>query len=163
MSSKSDMEEERRLFYVALTRAMQRVTLTYATSRFRWGNLTYCEPSRFIEEIDEKYLNQPVGIKTLPSSKNEEQRTYRTDPPKDHRKRNLVKVERGPSNDISDEMKSVMENVGVGSRVYHDRFGKGTVILLEGDVLNQKATIEFENKGKKQLLLRFAKLKIFST
>ena len=84
MNSRSDLEEERRLFYVAVTRAMSRVFLTYATSRYRWGNLNYCEPSRFIEEIDEKFLEKPTGkVQFQRSTSNgNEERTFRQDPPR---------------------------------------------------------------------------------
>ena len=71
MNTRSELEEERRLFYVALTRAMSRVCLTYATSRFRWGNVTYCEPSRFIEEIDAQFISKPVERAKFPTRTSE--------------------------------------------------------------------------------------------
>ena len=163
MNSRSELEEERRLFYVALTRAMSRVCLTYSLSRYRWGNLTYCEPSRFIEEIDPKYLEKKEGGFSFPkrsAAKADPERTYRVDPPKDHRSRKLVKMNSGPSKEVSADVQTVINNLEVGSTVYHDRFGNGKVINLEGDSLNQKATIDFDKAGRKQLLLRFAKLKL---
>jgi len=161
MNSRSELEEERRLFYVALTRAMSRVCLTYATSRFRWGNLTYCEPSRFIEEIDSKFLDKPVGqFKFASQAKHDHERTYRVDPPKDRRSRKLVRMNEGPSTKVSSDVQEVMEKMEVGVKVYHEKFGKGKVVALEGDSLNQKATIQFLKSGNKQLLLRFAKLKL---
>ncbi len=163
MNSRSDLEEERRLFYVALTRAMSGVNLTYSTSRFRWGNLTYCEPSRFIEEIDEKFLVQPEPKFNFNSGRksNSEhpEKTYRVDPPKDKRARKLVKVS-GPSPGVTSDIKEVIDKLEVGSKVYHERFGNGKVLDLDGDSLNQKATIQFDKSGVKQLLLRFAKLKL---
>lgn len=163
MNSRSDLEEERRLFYVALTRAMSRVSLTYAMRRFRWGNLTYSEPSRFLEEIDQKFIDEPVQRFGQTSFKKQEdpEKTFRQDPPKkDFRKKNLVKVSNGPSASVSSDVKDVIKNVKVGSKVDHERFGKGEVVSLDGDSLNQKATIKFDKVGVKQLLLRFAKLKL---
>lgn len=164
MNSRSDLEEERRLFYVGLTRAMERVTLTYSSSRFRWGNLIYCEPSRFLEEIDANFVDKPV-VKTQHSSKTDfrEQKTFRVDTPGPKSKRKLVQIPAGPKKDVTPETQLVIDNVNIGTSVYHDRFGRGKVIELEGEPKNQKATIEFERNGKKQLLLRFAKLKLLSS
>lgn len=165
MNTRSELEEERRLFYVALTRAMSRVSLTFATSRFKWGNLTYSEPSRFLEEINPIYLDDSKALKRSQPSfeRDDSEKVFRNDGPRDMRQRKLVKLNHGPSPTISSDAQSIMENVEVGSSVYHDRFGTGIVLALEGDVLNQKATIEFKESGKKQLLLRFAKLKLVTS
>ena len=165
MNTRSELEEERRLFYVALTRAMSRVSLTFATSRFKWGNLTYSEPSRFLEEIDPVYLDDSKALKRSQPQfeKDESEKVFRNDGPRDLRQRNLVKLSHRPSPTISSDAQSIIENVEVGSSVYHDRFGTGIVLALEGDLLNQKATIEFKESGKKQLLLRFAKLKLVTS
>ena len=162
MTSRAELEEERRLFYVALTRAMKRAILTYSLSRFRWGNLTYCEPSRFIEELDGSFLNMPAQKASVDFDRERQdysQKTYRVDPPRTLN-RKLVKVSSGPSSEVSEDAKSVIDRVREGMRVYHEKFGKGVVRHLEGEGFNQKATIDFEQKGKKQLLLRFAKLKL---
>jgi DNA helicase-2/ATP-dependent DNA helicase PcrA len=161
LNSRSDLEEERRLFYVALTRAMHRAVLTYSTSRFKWGNLTYCEPSRFIEELDESFLEikaQKTSFKTERESYSP--KTYRVDPPRPKRTENLVKLNLGPSAEVSDEIKAIMNELQTGATVSHEKFGEGIVLELEGKGFNQKATIEFSGVGKKQLLLRFAKLKL---
>ncbi|MEQ8324662.1 MAG: 3'-5' exonuclease [Vicingaceae bacterium] len=160
MNSRSDLEEERRLFYVALTRAKERAILTYSLSRFRWGNLTYCEPSRFIEEIDPDYLDQPrVKTNFRQAREDDVEKTYRVDKPSPSGKK-MIKVATGPSNEISEDVKEILGQLQQGSKVYHEKFGKGVVELLEGEGFNQKASIVFDGMGKKQLLLRFAKLKL---
>lgn len=167
LTDRADLEEERRLFYVALTRAEKRVTLTYSTSRYRWGNLIYSEPSRFIEELDSKYLQ-------LPSENNgrifgEEEYTakpklYTSKPKETFVQRpvigkKLVKVNKASKN-TSDFDTESLRNLNVGMQVQHDRFGNGKVVNMDGDFPNNKATIFFEGIGQKQLLIKFAKLRI---
>ena len=161
LNSRSDLEEERRLFYVALTRAMERAVLTYSLSRFKWGNLTYCEPSRFIEELDDSFIENKVRKSSFTSDRESySPKTYRVDPPRPKRTENMIKVSSGPSTEISDEVKAILNELQTGATVSHEKFGEGVVLELEGNGFNQKATIEFRNVGKKQLLLRFAKLKL---
>ncbi len=167
LTSRTDLEEERRLFYVALTRAEKRVTLTYSTSRYRWGNLIYSEPSRFIEELDPTFLE-------LPAEKNSElfsEQTYsvktklNTSKPKEtfvQRPiigKKLVNVNKA-SKTTSDFDTDSLRDLQVGSAVQHERFGNGKVTAMEGAFPNNKATVFFEEAGQKQLLIKFAKLKI---
>ncbi|MGV6862069.1 MAG: ATP-dependent helicase [Putridiphycobacter sp.] len=164
LNSRTELEEERRLFYVAVTRAEKECTLTYATSRFRWGNLITAEPSRFIEEIDSKYLelsgttysgngggrslnavnsNRKIGG-TLASSGPKRRLTKMTDLPK--------KSKDNAANTI---------DLKVGFNVKHARYGKGKVMALEGNPPT-KATVFFPAHGNKQLLLKFAKLEVIN-
>ena len=166
LNSRPDLEEERRLFYVAITRAEKRIFLSYATNRYRWGNLIYCEPSRFLEEIDEQYVNgvnlnkfqdqEPAFTdnftKNRPSKKKE---TSFPNP-----KRKLVKIYKHQEPSTSGRAQHEMPDLNIGSMVNHHRFGKGKVLEIQGDNPNQKAIIEFANHGKKQLLLKFAKLDV---
>ncbi|NLP58746.1 UvrD-helicase domain-containing protein [Lutibacter sp. B1] len=181
MNTRSELEEERRLFYVALTRAEQQAYLTYAQTRYRWGKLIDCEPSRFLEEIDEKYLEnltekmvQPKQSKFInedifgsvpqnkirfkkpiprtPVKKKEEPKiTFQ--PPKKFKKVPNIPTKNSNLFDI---------NLTVGNIVEHKKFGKGEVLNLEGTGVNQKAEIKFETVGVKKLLLQFAKLTIIS-
>jgi len=178
MNTRSDLEEERRLFYVALTRAKKQAYLTYALSRYRWGKLVDAEPSRFIEEIDEKYLEivtpkeerrfnpmlsadifgdldpntvrykKPTYLKAKPKAKE----PFKITAPK-----NLKKVSETRSNTNLFDNKLI-----IGDVVNHLRFGKGNVLNIEGKGADLKAEIKFQNGGIKKLLLRFAKLEIIS-
>ena len=178
MNTRNELEEERRLFYVALTRAEKQAYLTYALSRYRWGKLVDSEPSRFIEEIDEQYLNvvtpkeerrfnpmlsadifgdvnpniirykKPAYLKAKPKIKE----TFKITAPK-----NLKKVSETNINTNLFDNKLI-----VGDIVNHQRFGKGNVLNIEGKAADLKAEIKFENGGVKKLLLRFAKLEIIS-
>jgi len=167
LTDRADLEEERRLFYVALTRAEKKVTISYSTSRYRWGNLIYSEPSRFIEELDSKYIQLPAenngrmfgdeeySVKPkLSSSKPKETFIQR---PLINKK--LVKVNNASKN-TSDFDTESLRNLQVGMQVQHDRFGSGKVITMDGDFPNNKATIFFDGIGQKQLLIKFAKLRI---
>lgn len=171
LSSRVDLEEERRLFYVAITRAEKEVALSFASSRYKWGNLIFCEPSRFIEEINEEHLEMmfsvqsPVlsrqssvsssqssvhsrqsSVNSSQSAKTSNQQTF--SPPK-----NLKKVDLTSPN-LAQSAETL--NLSVGMKVAHEKFGLGEIELLE----NGKATINFQNSGQKQLLLKFAKLNI---
>jgi DNA helicase-2/ATP-dependent DNA helicase PcrA len=178
MSTRSELEEERRLFYVALTRAEHQAYLTYAQSRYRWGKLTDSEPSRFIEEIDGQYLEYLTP----------EENNYRYKPmidsdifgDVDKSKLRLAKPITGtppkyltdnePKPDINiRKLKPVSTSAGAnlfdnklvaGNIVMHERFGKGEVLNLEGVGADKKAEIKFEVGGIKKLLLRFAKLDV---
>ncbi len=170
LTERADLEEERRLFYVALTRAEKRVTLSYSTTRYRWGNLIYCEPSRFIEELDPKYLEMPVenhgrifGDEDF-SSRPKLQTTIKPKAKETFVQRpvmgkKLVKVNTASKN-TSDFDTESLRDLQVGMAVQHDRFGSGKVINMDGDFPNNKATIFFEGVGQKQLLIKFAKLRI---
>ena len=181
MNTRSELEEERRLFYVALTRAEHQAYLTYAQSRYRWGKLVDSEPSRFIEEINGEYLEymNPIdsGYRYKPSmdidifgdvdkSKLRLAKPTAGTPPEYITKnkpvsslniRRLKPLNSGASaskNNVSDT------NLAVGNIVMHERFGKGEIVGLEGVGADKKAEIRFDVGGLKKLLLRFAKLNV---
>jgi DNA helicase-2/ATP-dependent DNA helicase PcrA len=167
LTERADLEEERRLFYVAVTRAEKRVTLSYSTTRYKWGNLIYCEPSRFIEEVDAKYLDLPVennnrmfGNEDYSSRpKLTTTRTKETFIQRPVIGKKLVKVNTASKN-TSDFDTESLRDLQVGMQVEHDRFGTGKVINMDGEFPNNKTTVFFEGVGQKQLLVKFAKLRI---
>ena len=161
-NSRSDLEEERRLFYVAVTRAKINLTLSYAVSRFKWGNLIQCEPSRFLEELDPKYVEHTFSIKnnkkdfTNAISKNKTSiLKNKFSNPLNH----LKKINNLSSIDNNKEEKDILK-FKVGVQVVHERFGKGKVVEVNGEFPNTKATVFFPSSGQKQLLLKFAKLQL---
>jgi DNA helicase-2/ATP-dependent DNA helicase PcrA len=164
ISSRADLEEERRLFYVAITRAERKLTVSYAENRYRWGNLTSNEPSRFLKEIPEKHIDYPLRPKVRQmgflSDDNFSGILAGKEPvkPKPLNLKNFSKLNSISSAAPSDLNSS--EEIQVGMEVEHNRFGKGKVISLEGNGPNTKATVFFAGIGQKQLLLRFAQLKI---
>ena len=177
ISSRSDLEEERRLFYVAITRAEKQAVLSFATMRYRFGNITYCEPSRFINEIDDKYLDYPKeniqkkfsddsfgGYRTnyLKNNKldenaltNNEKTNVITFNPSNKK---LIKINSNLSSSSSILDTKLNKNLIAGDWVLHDKFGKGQISALEGNWPETKANIIFENVGQKSLLLKFARL-----
>lgn len=196
MNSRAELEEERRLFYVALTRAKEKAYLTYAQSRYRWGKLIDAEPSRFIEEIDEAYLHQmtpkpaeryrtfvdpdvfdthdysQIRLRGQSGQSSNERRqgapkgkkaqntpkSKGFTPPPNLKKLKSLKPDLGKSSAPLDA--AAMEQLRLGSRVGHMRFGKGTIVALEGQGPDMKAEIKFDTSGTKKLLLRFAKLSL---
>lgn len=176
MNTRSELEEERRLFYVAVTRAEKQVYLTYSLSRYRWGKLIDAEPSRFIEEIDDQYLDittpkeerrfnpmlsadifgdiepNKIRYKKPSYTKTKQQPKSESIVP-----RNLKKIKPNTSNANLFDSKLTVGNV-----VNHQRFGKGEVVSMEGKGADLKAEIKFHSVGTKKLLLRFAKLEILS-
>ncbi|MCU0318368.1 MAG: exodeoxyribonuclease V subunit gamma [Amoebophilaceae bacterium] len=154
LESRADLEEERRLFYVAVTRARQRIFLTYAMTRYRFGRLKHCEPSRFITEIDPAYLQ----MKT--------QRALQVAHSEGYARRLVSSIARNAqkppqqTHAMNNFQPSDMTHIEVGMQVAHPRFGRGTVCQLDvsGDV--RKAKIDFVDFGEKTLLLSFAKIKI---
>ena len=175
LNSRSDLEEERRLFYVGLTRAEKRVTLSYAESRYKYGSLTLCEPSRFIEEIDPKFLEMTVktnvksGYFTEKHADDSRNMPPPTLVPRNLKKINTIKTEipgKQPSNQQQPAYQSnnfqpdAVDSIQVGMEVEHQRFGQGKVISMEGSGPNKKATVFFQGIGQKQLLLQFAKLRV---
>ena len=167
MNNRADLEEERRLFYVAITRGMESVTLSYAENRYRWGNLEPCDPSRFIDEIDSQYIeiprkasssyNLPFDFKKAPGADSKETLAKFAAPQRKLKKLSTFTQSSPPAAGAgSDEM----ELLQPGMAVEHDRFGKGKVLSIEGEGSNRKAMIFFPAVGQKQLLLKFAKLKI---
>lgn len=175
LGSRADLEEERRLFYVALTRAMRRVTVSFSETRYKWGNLNFCEPSRFLEEIDSACIDFPRR-KAQPQQDfifDEKPKTFTpkkklTTAPTSaplQVKKNLVpfsKAVQKPSNPNFQASENIMDELQVGMQVEHERFGNGKVINIEGKVPDKKAMVFFEGVGQKQLLLKFAKLRIIS-
>lgn len=174
LSSRPDLEEERRLFYVALTRAEKQVSLSYAVSRFRWGNMVYSEPSRFIEEIPEQFLDltsskPTISKKSVTSTIQKRiapsfrKKSTETGKPMVTKERNLTKYDDSRDPGVLDTGKGDSEHVNriiVGTEVIHDKFGKGEVVAMDGVPPNVKATVAFQGAGNKQLLLKFAKLRI---
>ena len=180
LNAREDLEEERRLFYVALTRAEKRAILSYANSRFKWGQFTYCEPSRFLEELDPSFLDVQDAVKTKPSPRSQvsfsdersnfySQRnasvrgdSVATEIPKEPQvPRNLKKIEDVSSHQIQNQGDwALPHEIVIGIEVSHEKFGKGKVVKIEGESPNEKATVFFPSEGQKTLLLKFAKLKI---
>jgi DNA helicase-2/ATP-dependent DNA helicase PcrA len=171
------LEEERRLFYVALTRAEQQAYLTYAQSRYRWGKLTDSEPSRFIDEIDSQYLEYITPEETnyrykpmidtdifgdIDKSKLRLAKPTSGTPPKKYGEEPTVTIRKlKPLNSGSQSNNNLFDSgLTVGNIVMHERFGKGEILNLEGAGADKKAEIKFEVGGIKKLLLRFAKLDV---
>jgi len=146
LQSREDLEEERRLFYVATTRAMQKLTLSYAKSRYKYGNLQYNEPSRFLADIDPAHLSTPVKSKkeNYPSGANWVRPTRKDS------------IAGGSLSFSADDLTSLV----TGMQVIHQKFGEGKVLSTEGSGQDRKAVVYFSNKGQKVLLLKYAKLKI---
>lgn len=168
------LEEERRLFYVALTRAKENAWFTYANQRYRWGNLDFCSPSRFLEELDPRFLDQSAssGFQKNNRIRNSfytetSERNYHSPIFKPAIKstfqqnifgKKLVSLKE--SDDQSSFASDDPMKIQSGMIVEHQRFGEGKVLKTEGEMPNIKATIFFQSSGQKQLLLKFAKLKI---
>ncbi|MES2278209.1 MAG: UvrD-helicase domain-containing protein [Bacteroidota bacterium] len=169
LNSRSDLEEERRLFYVAVTRAKTKLNISYATSRFKFGTLISCEPSRFLDEIDAKYLELDFTAKPAASSFFDDERATWS------RKADTFSKPKAPTPSAPPKTTSILAKAHVptpgfapsdtsklqtGMEVEHERFGFGKVLQLEGNKPDIKATIFFKEIGQKQLLLKFAKLRI---
>lgn len=191
VNSRADLEEERRLFYVALTRAENQAFLTYTQMRYRWGKLIDCEPSRFLQEIDEEYLVQSTP-EFSPFMSPEELHGFRKSPSGQRAgglssggQRQASSPTRGaspqarrggsiPARPSNSRLKPInqqssasgnfeaLPDVSVGEKVKHPRFGIGLIQATEGSGPNKKAVIKFENAGEKKLLLKFAKLERLS-
>jgi len=164
----AELEEERRLFYVALTRAKNQAWLSFAQQRFRWGKAEFCNPSRFIGEIDQEYLNI-VNSRSIPMFRNNEIISENINPLRPRREesvspspRTTIPGQRIPLRPVTSENfeGDDPESIKTGMFVEHQRFGRGKVIAIEGEMPAKKAKVFFPNAGEKQLLLKFAKLKI---
>ncbi|MBL8001231.1 MAG: UvrD-helicase domain-containing protein [Flavobacteriales bacterium] len=205
VTTRADLEEERRLFYVALTRAKTKATLSYAMSRYKWGQLTAAEPSRFIDEIDPQYLEMPTSSSRMnmgfgdrrsltppwasrsgsfdrpaadrpaterPSMERPLSRPIQgrpaaqpsnaPPPPPPPQRKSLKRItgEGSPLEATSTLGHTPPEGIHEGATVEHEKFGKGKVIKVEGRAPDLKATVFFPSAGQKQLLLRFAKLRV---
>jgi len=153
LGSRDDLEEERRLFYVAITRAEHKLIISYAESRYQFGRLKSCEPSRFLKEIDESFLKMSKSFSNIPTKSTNfvknltSQRTVSSPHTIIHK----------PSADFKPSDNNLL---AVGLRVEHQKFGFGTVQELETNTPDKKTKILFDKAGEKTLLLSFAKLKI---
>ena len=147
-NTRSELEEERRLFYVGITRAKENLYLSYANSRYRWGKLIYCEESRFLNEIDKEYLKiiESTPSKTTFEDSSINKIIYNS-------KSTLKRLPK-----TSESLSSIKINVSEGDNVSHEKFGIGEIIKIEGSGNDSKATVNFKKFGLKNLLLRFAKL-----
>lgn len=155
-TTRADLEEERRLFYVALTRAKKKVTITYAKTRYRWGKLNDCEPSRFIKEIDKTYTNYNLSSSITGSLNNlMENNSIRFRKPK-----NKIQLKKIKNNLSPSTYKSSYIDINKGDHIIHNRFGKGKVIETEGEGADKKAEVKFGSSGVKRILLKFAKYKL---
>ncbi len=163
--SQENLEEERRLFYVAITRAEKRLFLSFASNRFKWGQFVDCEPSRFINELDDTYLEKhelipkkkeysphKIYAKTKVKAKPLSPPTKKFVPPK-----NLTNINRARNIAINP---SDLSKIQAGMQVKHARFGDGKVLSISGDGADKKAIVFFSGIGQKQLLLKFAKLEL---
>ena len=188
-SSVRELEEERRLLYVAITRAEQRCFLSCAKSRYQYGSMMFNEPSRFLKEIDKQYLavegnaagfksqsSQPQSFQSRPQSQSFQSRpqsqpyheapqrnTFQSTMPSGFRRMQPVS-QRFQTSASTQRMQasasSQRQTIHAGARVEHQRFGLGTVVAVEGVGENEKATIEFQNAGTKTLLMKFARLTV---
>ena len=159
-STRSDLEEERRLFYVALTRAEKKITLTHAKTRYRWGKLNDCEPSRFIKEIENKYTNHNFSkTKSLFQTSSTSNSLRFKKPEKKSNLKPLGKTRNVNQKSIGN---SDYTDLKIGDFIIHNRFGKGVVIETEGLGYDKKAEVKFDTSGVKKILLKFAKYEIVS-
>ena len=163
-SSKA-LEEERRLFYVAITRARENCFLSYAMNRFLYGKMSFCTPSRFLKDIDPSYMKMDDDSEGIDMHKNFDKQPdmasqiYKmlqtpATPPKD-------KVPINKNTNSSNSNKNGCD-LQIGQHIEHERFGIGEVINLEGEGDNRKATVKFKYSGEKNLLLRFARFKVIN-
>jgi DNA helicase-2/ATP-dependent DNA helicase PcrA len=166
VNSRSELEEERRLFYVALTRAEKGAFLSYAQTRFKFGNITYADPSRFINEIPQDYIEMPearpprnfAGIKL-----NQDQLSDSSGRSSIPLGKKLVSLQKASTSlNTSTKQRTIQgsKDVKEGQTIEHLRFGRGEVIKVDGIGPSKKAVILFTKHGEKQILLKFAKLKI---
>ncbi|TXF75045.1 ATP-dependent helicase [Chryseobacterium sp.] len=175
-STREELEEERRLFYVALTRAEKQAFLTYAVSRFQWGKITDAEPSRFLSEMDAAHLEfiNPAIESRFVNHSGLKSSIFDDEPAEPRffkKKEDKKSIQRNEPLPIPQNLKPVAtakitnpsgvssENIEVGDKVRHDRFGVGEVLFLDGtDPQNIKAKVKFQHEGEKNLILKFAKL-----
>lgn len=172
-NTREELEEERRLFYVALTRAEKQAIFSYAVSRFQWGKITDSEPSRFLSEVDTMYLDflNPATDTRFRNSSGLTSSLFDDAPPprlvkKDAPKKLTPTPALTPKNlkpvasaKINNPSGGTTDHIEVGDMVRHDRFGVGEVVFLDGtDPQNIKAKVLFQHEGEKNLILKFAKL-----
>ncbi len=163
LNTRAELEEERRLFYVAVTRAMVKLTLSYAELRYRYGDLMRCEPSRFIDEIDISLIEHTKKVSfrgVTPRSTMPEKPQHGFKPISTTSRSTPTHYPSNGTQPASAFEASDPALLHEGMRVQHLNFGKGTVITIEGTGANKKACVAFDGVGTKQLMLRFARLKI---
>ncbi|MEP6616439.1 MAG: 3'-5' exonuclease, partial [Ginsengibacter sp.] len=177
INTREELEEERRLFYVAVTRAKYKLWLTYANTRYRFGNLTQNDPSRFINELPEERLDRAFAGGNMRNNQNshwnpfdkiksawkgpvQDDRPRYTDKPAYVNTTATIKIrEHVPSADFSP---SDTSNLQEGQKVEHQKFGFGEVIKMEGAAHNPIATVKFEFNGEKKIMLNYARLRVIN-
>lgn len=163
LSSRSELEEERRLFYVAITRAQKKLFLSYAITRYRFGRLKNCEPSRFLDDIKGEYIKVSTkfgGVESMSAPNPNFAKSFISGMKKTIRTQPAVKATAyKPAADFAPSDTSGLKE---GMKVEHPKFGYGTVLKMEEVGSERKAKINFADFGEKTLLLSFAKLKIHS-
>ncbi len=157
VNSREELEEERRLFYVAVTRAEQKLTITHAATRYKFGNLEYCEPSRFLEEIPQNLLTY-VGYNRNKWQDEKPSKQYDATPIT--KAKPVAPVQQYVHAPSATFQAAFPEELKVGMQVEHQKFGFGRIAAMEGQNEGLMATINFDKSGQKKLLLKFAKLSI---
>lgn len=175
INTREELEEERRLFYVAVTRAKKRLWLTYANTRYRFGNLTQNDPSRFIDELPEERLDRAFAGGNMRNNQTNNWNSFNNGPtgyrnqPKENRKPVVEKpayLVTSPVVKIKEHIPtegfapSDTSNLQAGQKIEHQKFGFGEVIKMEGAAHNPVATVKFEHNGEKKIMLNYAKLRI---
>jgi DNA helicase-2/ATP-dependent DNA helicase PcrA len=181
INTREELEEERRLFYVAITRAKKKLWLTYANARYRFGQLQQNEPSRFIDEMPAEYIDKSFaggGIRNQGGHSNNwggsafdrngsGGSSYKSPPPaakKEEKSRPAYLIPTKPAakehTPSADFMPSDTSNLQAGQKVEHQKFGFGEVLKMEGAAHNPIATVLFELNGEKKIMLNYAKLRI---
>ncbi len=167
-----EIEEERRLLYVAITRAKERCFLSYAKTRFRWGNVSYCTPSRFLSDIDEQYLDMPTTFNHYENdvfAVNSGNRTVfpsfvKTKAPVSPTVQKDEQASLSGNFKPASQIRSTTDTVSMrfdfikGDRIEHSIFGTGTIVEIIGQGSDTKARVDFDTSGQKTLLLKYSKL-----
>jgi DNA helicase-2/ATP-dependent DNA helicase PcrA len=159
--SDEDLEEERRLFYVAITRAKSKVTVSYAATRYRWGEPVSNNPSRFLREIDKQYFEKPIAAKGVVTDDDDPQTGDGEHAAWGNKGSRFAK--RTPKQPFREQKRDFTpdrpEDLSEGMTIEHDRFGTGVIARLEGEPYI-KAIVDFEQAGRKTLLMQYAKVRI---
>ena len=165
LTSRTDLEEERRLFYVAVTRAEKKLFLTYAQTRYRFGNLNHCEASRFLKELDPNSMEM-VGLQMNTSSlkplaQPQEKKSYHQEV-NTHKKSNLKPLSKAkkPAPVLDNFTPSDTSCLQAGMQILHSKFGQGKVLAVDGSPDHKIATIFFPSQGQKKIMLKYAQLQI---
>lgn len=172
INTREELEEERRLFYVAITRAKNRLWLTYANTRYRFGNLTQNDPSRFVDELPAEHVDKSFAGGNMRNNQTNHWNAF--DRPKSpaYNQSRETKPEK-PAYLVSTPVIKIKEhvpspgfapsdtsNLQAGQKIEHQKFGFGEVIKMEGAAHNPIATVKFENNGEKKIMLNYARLRI---